>query len=81
MTTASDGMVAGAVALARALGGADVTLECPLDPEAAEALGREIREGLAGPGGGPPWRVVSVTVRGDPPGVGAIKLTISTEAG
>lgn len=75
MSTAGD-MVAAALRLSAALGGARVTLECPLGTDEAEALAAQINAGLAG-GGAPKWAVESLTVAaGDPPRIAAIKVTV-----
>ena len=73
MTGDLTGTARAAVTLSAALGGARVTVECPLSEAAAAALGRDIRQGLDGG----PWRVESVTVTGNPPHLGAVKLTVA----
>jgi hypothetical protein len=71
--------VAAAVALSIALGGAEVTMDASMTAETAAALGEEIRAGLAGPG--IPLAVSSLTVRGQPPRVSSIQVTVRMTAG
>lgn len=71
--------IAAAARLSMALGGARVTVDCPLDAETADALAAEIRAGLES-GPGPAWAVESLTVTGDPPRVGAVKITVAGES-
>lgn len=67
--------VAAALVLSAELGGAQVTVDTPLGLDAAAALAQEIRAGLEGPG--LPLTVRSLTVRGDPPRVAAITVTVT----
>jgi hypothetical protein len=64
-----------ALALSRELGGARVTIAAGIAPDAAAALGCEIRARLDGPG--LPLAVAVLTMTGDPPRMDAVTVTAS----